>query len=90
MIELGPISGGSVSFATASGGALGSYTTGSDGSISYNPRDIVSRMGNASYIIVNVSGGQDTDADDDGMRDMTPTPIVGSFRMIVLRSSLER
>jgi hypothetical protein len=90
MIELWPISGGSVSWITSDGASLGSYTTASDGSISYNPRDIVSRMGNSSHVILTVSRGVDTDADDDGIIDATSTPIGGSFRMIIMRESIEK
>jgi hypothetical protein len=47
-------------------------------------------MGTASYIIARASGGQDIDADDDGVRDSVPTPVLGSFQVIIPRSTLER
>jgi hypothetical protein len=75
---------------TPNGTIIGTATTGGDGVISYSPRELVSKMGTASYIIARSSGGQDTDADDDGVRDAVPTPVSGSFQMIIPRSTLER
>jgi hypothetical protein len=47
-------------------------------------------MGNSSHVILTVSRGVDTDADDDGIIDATSTPIGGSFRMIIMRESIEK
>ncbi len=46
-------------------------------------------MGSDQWILVKVSGGQDTDKDDDGIPDVIPTQILGSFSMLVPRSALE-
>lgn len=46
-------------------------------------------MGSDQWLLVNVSGGRDTDVDDDGVTDAVPTPLLGSFRMLVPRSTLE-
>ncbi len=46
-------------------------------------------MGSDQWILVKVSGGQDTDKDDDGIPDALPTQILGSFSMLVPRSALE-
>ncbi len=87
-IELWPISGGSVVFRTLSGKILSSGGTSSDGSLSYNPREIVSQMSSEEWIVAHISGWYDTDKDDDGVTDTTPTQIRGSFRMLIHRSAL--
>lgn len=46
-------------------------------------------MGNDQWFIAHVSGGQDTDVDDDGVIDVVSTPLRGSFRMLIPRSDLE-
>lgn len=89
-VELGPISGASIQFQTIDGrGLSGTLTTASDGSLVYNPSDILSRMGTASYLIAKVTGGLDLDADDDGVYDSTPTPVLGIFSQVISRSALQ-
>ena len=90
LVELGPISGGNVEFQTINGATLSTGGINSDGSLNYNPQDIVSRMGNEQWLVIRASGGLDTDVDDDGVTDPVATPVHGSFRMLISRSSLER
>ena len=40
--------------------------------------------------MVHVSGGQDTDVNDDGFEDIPHTPLYGSFRMLIPRVALEK
>jgi hypothetical protein len=89
IIELGPISGWSVIFKTLNASTLATWWTNNDGSLNYNPRDIVSKIGKDQWIVAHVSGWIDTDADDNGLVDTIWTPINGSFRMLISRSSLE-
>jgi replication fork clamp-binding protein CrfC len=46
-------------------------------------------MWSEQWLVAHVSGWVDTDANDDGIIDLTPTSINGSFRMLIPRSSLE-
>lgn len=67
---------------------IGSATTGSDGSLQIESANLLSRM-KGLYIIAEASGGQDTDPNDDGIRD-TPVPVLGNFRMIIPKEALSR
>ena len=89
-IELGPIAGGTVEFQTLTGSLISKWGTASDGALDYNPRDIISKIGNDQWIVVHVSGGQDTDVNDDGVEDIPHTPLYGSFRMLIPRVALEK
>ena len=41
-------------------------------------------------MIAFVYGGQDTDADDDGTPDTSPTPVNGSFYVYIPREQMEQ
>lgn len=41
-------------------------------------------------MIAFVYGGQDTDADDDGITDLNATPINGSFFVYISREQMEK
>ncbi|MBP9812294.1 hypothetical protein KBC86_02850 [Candidatus Gracilibacteria bacterium] len=57
---------------------------------SYNPRDILTKLGVTEWIIVRASFTYDADRDNDGKADSTWTPINSSMSMLVHRSVFER
>lgn len=57
---------------------------------SYNPRDVLTKLGVTEWIIVRASFTYDADRDNDGKADSTWTPINSSMSMLVHRSVLER
>lgn len=90
LIELGPIAGGSIRFQSLSGVVLWTGWSASDGSLVYSPRDIISKIGNDLWVLAFVYGWQDTDADDDGIADVSPTGVNGSFFVYIPREQIEQ
>lgn len=72
-----------------SGYATGPYINPFQAS-SYNPRDVLTKLGTTEWVIVRASFTYDTDKNNDGKTDTTWTPINAGMSMIVHRSTFER
>lgn len=57
---------------------------------SYNPRDVLSRLGSTEWIIVRASFSYELDRDNNGVIDSSWTPLNTSMSMLIHRSTLER
>jgi hypothetical protein len=57
---------------------------------SYNPKDVLTKLGLTEWIIVRASFTYDADRDNDGIADSTWTPINSGMSMLVHRSVIER
>lgn len=72
-----------------SGYANGPYVNPYQSS-SYNPRDVLSRLGNTEWIIVRSSFSYELDRDNNGVVDASWTSINSGMSMLVHRTTLER
>ncbi|GAB0174779.1 MAG: hypothetical protein HHAS10_06580 [Candidatus Altimarinota bacterium] len=59
-------------------------------SSSYNPKDVLTRLGSTEWVIVRASFTYDVDKNNDGKTDSSWTPINAGMSMIIHRSVFER
>ena len=78
---LGPLSGAEVRAYRLKDMKTPVYTTTTDADGYFD--SFVTGINQSEYILVSVSGGEDTDADDDGEPDASPTPNAGTIHALM-------
>lgn len=88
---LGPLAGATVRVSPVNMPemAIVKSTTGSNGQFNLDTTTIPAQYDN-TLLLVSVSGGNDIDANDDGVTDATPTPNSGTLNALVLGSDLKK